>query len=86
MTHRSITPGTTAVPLEGTLDLNNDRTTSVVLQGHINNTGVIYVGDIAGQQFALEAKDAVRIYTTLKDVYVRGSGASDKVVVILEVQ
>jgi hypothetical protein len=84
MIQRTVTPGTTAVSLKDELDINRSTCEAVILQGHIDNDGEIYFGDVSSQEAALEAKDTIRIESNFEEVYVKGSNASQKVVVILE--
>jgi hypothetical protein len=84
MMQRTVTPGTAAVSLKGQLGINRRTCESVILQGHIDNSGVIYWGDVAGQEAALEAKDTIRIESNFEEIYVKGSSANEKVVVVLE--
>ena len=84
MIQKIVTPGTDPVAVADLLNIAQRVANSVVLQGHIDNTGVVYVGTQAIQALALESKDTIRLYVPYRDLYIKGSGVGDKVVVTLE--
>jgi len=66
------------------MGISQRRCASVLLQGDITNTGNIYIGTEAGQNLVLDAGIIERLYVSYRDIYVKGTGAGDKLVVTLE--